>query len=325
MSSNEATVSGDLAEQVKWFTKHLRRKNLAPRTIKTYVEDATELADHLATVNAAELTKRHIESYLDSLWERNLQPATVAKRFRSLQQFCKWLVIEEEVAVSPMAGMKPPVVPEKPVEVIPDDAFSLLLRDIIKDRKHDMFESRRDEAILRVLGDCGIRLAEAVELTVESVDFDTDVIQVFGKGRRFRSIPFDDDTAQALQKYLRERAKHPAAAKARFVNPDDPKDPRTGDHMLWLGQRGVLRYSGLSQMVKRRSRRALGIDGHIHPHQLRHTAAHAAAKSGLSETDMMRLFGWKSAAMPKLYGASAAEERARDAKRSKGLGNRWDT
>jgi integrase/recombinase XerC len=152
---------------------------------------------------------------------------------------------------------------------------------------------------------------------------DSDALRVYGKGRRWRVVPFDDDTAQALRKYLRERDRRPDAKRHRFENPDDKKDPRNGELLLWLGKKGPLRYSGLAQMIKRRSRAALGEAGHIHPHQLRHTAAHAAAASGLSETEMMRLFGWKSDAMPKLYGASAADERAQAAKRTKGLGNRF--
>jgi site-specific recombinase XerD len=322
MTDTTTTVGGDLHDQVKWFARHLRRANRAPRTISTYVEDATELASHLAERNAVDLVQRDIESYLDSLWDRGLQPATVAKRYRSIQQFCKWLEEEGEVAVSPMAKMKPPHVPEKPVPVVPDDAFETLLRHVIKDRRADLFEARRDEAILRVFVDCGLRLQEITELTVEAIDLDADQLRVYGKGRRWRVVPFGDDTAQAIHKYLRERAKH-SGAKLRFKNPDDPKDVRNGEHLLWLGTKGQLRYSGILQMVKRRSRAALGLEGHIHPHQLRHTAAHHHAAAGLSETEMMRLFGWKSDAMPKLYGASAADERAQDAKRRLGVSDRF--
>jgi site-specific recombinase XerC len=318
-----ATLGGDLPLSLKRFAKKLRRDNKAPRTISTYVEDSSELIAHLAGKDAADLTGADINSYLDSLWDRGLAAATVAKRFRSIQQFCKWLEEDGEVAVSPMAGMKPPAVPDKPVPVIPDSAFELMLKDIILDRRRNLFEARRDEAIFRVFADCGVRLQELTELTVESVNLDTDELRVFGKGRRFRIIPFDDDTATAIHKYLRERANHPAAKTAKFVNPDNPSDPRNGEPLLWLGTKGALRYTGVLQMVKRRSRASLGIEGHMHPHQLRHTAAHQAAKAGLSETEMMRLFGWKSDAMPKLYGASAADERARDAKRAKGLGNRF--
>lgn len=329
LDDDESVVAadGDLPLLLKLFTKRLRRDNKAPRTISTYLEDATELVRHLAaagrTTTAEELVRADIDSYLDALWERGLAPASVAKRFRSIQQFCKWLEQEGETAVSPMAGMRPPAVPAKPVPVVPDSAFETMLKDIVRDRRAHLFEARRDEAIFRVFADCGVRLQEITELTVEGINLDTDELRVFGKGRRFRVVPFDDDTAVSLHKYLRERAKHPAARAARFTNHDDPKDPRNGEHLLWLGTKGPLKYTGVLQMVKRRSRASLGIEGHIHPHQLRHTAAHAAARSGLSETEMMRLFGWKSDAMPKLYGASAADERAREAKRTKGLGNRF--
>lgn len=315
------TLEGDLADQVQWFARHLRRKNRAPRTIQTYVEDAKELAAHLAGRDAATLVQADIESYLDSLWARNLSAATVAKRYRSIQQFCKWLEEEGEVDVSPMMKMRPPHVPEKPVPVVADDAYERLLRHIIKDRRNDVFTARRDEAIFRVFLDCGLRLQELADLTVESIDFDSDQLRVFGKGRRWRIVPFGDETALALHKYLRERNKRPDAKRLKFAG--EKHDPRNGEHLLWLGVKGRLRYSGILQMVKRRSRAALGIEGHIHPHQLRHTAAHHHAAGGMSETDMMRLFGWKSDAMPKLYGASAAEERARDAKRRLGISDRF--
>jgi integrase len=63
-------------------------------------------------------------------------------------------------------------------------------------------------------------------------------------------------------------------------------------------------------MLRRRSVTA-GIP-EVHPHQLRHTFAHAWLSEGGNETDLMRLTGWKSRRYCR-YGASAAEERARAA------------
>ena len=78
--------------------------------------------------------------------------------------------------------------------------------------------------------------------------------------------------------------------------------------------------SGISQMLKRRCLQA-GIDL-VHPHQLRHTAAHVWMAEGGSETDAMRLFGWKSRQMLERYGASAADERAHAAAKRMSLGDR---
>lgn len=319
-----------LADHIVWFARWCRRKNLAPRTITTYVDHVTYLAEFLGDVSAAELTPRHIESYIDHLFDKGVKASTVAIRFRSLQQFCKYLVSEDEIAVSPMAKMTPPATPEQPVPVVDDDAFAKMITSIRMSAKFERLgpmsgmvalEARRDEAILRLFADTGVRLNELATLTVDCVDFDSDQITVLGKGRRLRTVPFDDDTAVALRKYLRERRNHPKARSSRFVNQDDPNDPRNGNEALWLGAKGALSQSGIAQMLARRSQAALGV--RLHPHQIRHTAAHAHAKAGVSETDMMRLFGWKSDTMVKRYGASAAAERAREAKRTKGLGNRF--
>lgn len=278
------------------FQRHLGLKNLAPHTIETYLKAVRLMGRWLEGVPLTSVSKAHVESYVAHL-QRSTAPATVANRFRSLQQFFKWLSAEEELP-NPMDTIPRPALPDVPVEVVADRNIHALLASCAG----KSFMDRRDMAILRLFLDCGVRLEELSTLLVDSVDFYADTVLVMGKGRRPRTVPFDAKTAQALERYLRVRGQHADAERKE----------------LWLGKRGPLSGSGIAQMLKKRSR---SVGSHIHPHQLRHTSAHLHAKAGMSETDLMRTFGWKSDQMPKRYGASAADERARDHKRQLGIGN----
>src|SRR4051794_15918818 len=75
-------------------------------------------------------------------------------------------------------------------------------------------------------------------------------------------------------------------------------------------------------MLRRRGL-AVGIPG-LHAHLFRHTAAHEWLAASGSESDLMRLMGWKSPQMLRRYGASRADERAREAPRRLGLRDRLE-
>jgi site-specific recombinase XerC len=151
-----------------------------------------------------------------------------------------------------MARMRPPIVPEQPVPVVPDDGLRRLLATCAgKD-----FDARRDTALILYFLDTGARRSEAAALQLADLDFDYQVTTVLGKGRRTRELPFGRKTALALDRYLRARAVHRHA--------DLP--------WLWLGQRGRLTAYGIQQVIRRRGQEA-GLPG-LHPHQLRHTFCH---------------------------------------------------
>jgi site-specific recombinase XerC len=64
-------------------------------------------------------------------------------------------------------------------------------------------------AILRLFIDTGGRLAEITDLAVEDVILEAEVINVVGKGKRPRSVPYGPKTSSALDRYLRLRKRHP--------------------------------------------------------------------------------------------------------------------
>lgn len=286
------------------WRRSLRARNLAPKTIKTYLEAAGQLVDYVTAAGVgsmAEIERHHVEDFIAEQIETR-SAATASVRFRALQQLFTWCLDEEELDANPMVKMRPPVVPERPVPVLGEDKA----RALLKACAGSGFVTRRDTAIVRLFLDTGMRLSELAKLRVDDIDLGDDVATVTGKGRRPRACPFGSRTAQAVDRYVRTRSRHPQA----------------GLPALWLGANGraAMTDNGIAQMIRKRGRDA-GIDG-LHPRMLRHTFAHAWLAEGGNEGDLMRLAGWKSRQMLNRYGASAADQRAREAHRHHGLGDR---
>jgi len=289
-------VTTEIEALVISWRRDLRARNLAPKTITTYGESADQLVAHLAAEGvtaAADVSRGHVSDFITHLLASR-SASTASVRFRALQQFFAWLVDEEEIVASPMAKLRPPKIPEQLTPGLDDAA----IRALLKACAGKEFRSLRDTAIVRLLLDTGMRLDELAKLGVDDVDLDYDnTATVLAKGRRPRVCPFGAKTAQALDRYLRQRARQKRA--------NVPK--------LWLGDngRGAMTDNGIAQMIRKRGV-AAGIRG-LHPHMFRHTFAHEWRMAGGDDDSLMRLVGWRSRQMLHRYGASAADARAREA------------
>jgi site-specific recombinase XerD len=284
------------------WRRSLRAENKSPKTIESYLSSAEQLAAFLAErgmpTDVAGIRREHVEAWIEDILTRR-KATTAAVRYRSVQQLFRWLSDEGEITESPMRNMRPPKVDEVPVPVLEHAEQAALLAACAGVD----FEARRDTAIIRAFLGTGARLAEmaGLELTddpeVPHVDLDADALYVLGKGRRGRYLPLAPKAAQAVDRYLRARRLHPHAAST----------------WVWIGRKGRLTAGGIAEMIGRRGEQA-GIED-LHPHVFRHTFAHQWLAKGGNEGHLMRLTDWRTREMLQRYGASAADERARDAHR----------
>lgn len=288
-------MASRLVDLKKSFLRSLRAEGRAAGTIRLYDQAVTFYCRWLESEGRPqtldELDRAAIRAWLEYLRDQGLADNTRKTRYRGLYRFCQWLVDEDELPSNPMAKMTAPQVDTStPVPVLSDDQLTALLKTC---RGKD-FADRRDQALFRVLIDCGLRVGELVNMSTEDANLDQGAALVSGKtGKRF--VYFSDRTIQALDRYTRARSGHRWA------------------HLpaLWLSERGALSADGVRERFNVRCEQA-GLP-HVHPHQLRHTWAADFLANGGQERDAMRLAGWKSDAMLGRYGSATADARAKAA------------
>jgi integrase len=133
---------------------------------------------------------------------------------------------------------------------------------------------RRDAAIIAVLLYTGARLEECARLEVDDVAITprTGQVRLLGKGDQPRTVPLPARGRERVSAWLLERGRKPGP--------------------LWLGQRGPLSVSGVTQVVLAVGHQA-GIQG-LRPHRLRHTYATRLRQGGADVAQVQALLGHAS-------------------------------
>jgi len=299
-------VSESLESLRASFNRSLRVEGKAERTLVLYGQSITYFSAWLTAqgldAELSSFSRANAVEWLDSLRERGLTSGTILTRWRGLRRFTNWLLAEDILRQDPLSGITVDKPEPAPVPILLDAELSALIGAC----KGKNFRDRRDEAAIRLLIDCGLRVSELTGIDMADLDLDSESVQVTGKGSRVRYAYFGARTGQALDRYVRQRAKHRHASSSA----------------LFLGERGRFTADGVRERLKVRAELA-GLDSKaIHPHRFRHTNAHDFLLAGGQERDLKRLMGWRSDTMLERYGASAADHRAREAARRLRRGDR---
>lgn len=292
----------DLAALLPSWERDLRAERKSPQTIKSYGDGVRAFLRWCGEKNHSPALDRNlVKDWVADLLDAGAEPSTARARQLGLRRFSAWLAEEGEMDADPLLGLKAPKLDAKVTPSLSEDE----LRRLIKACAGKDFRDRRDEAIVRLMAETGMRAGEVCGLAVSDIDLDRGIVTVHrGKGGKGRIVPVGPQTVRAIDRYIRQRRSHRLA----------------DTEALWLGDRGKgLNYYGLHRALKYRAELA-GLDK-FHPHLLRHTAASRWLAAGGSEGGLMAVAGWNTRDMIDRYAKSTAAERAAAEARNLNLGD----
>jgi len=221
---------------------------------------------------------------------------TVRDYHGHLRAFFRWVVAEGYIEASPLEPIAPPIARADQVQPFTEVEVRALLAVALR-AKHP----RRDEAIMLVLLDTGIRASELCALRQSDLDMQERRISVVGKGNKRRAVYFGRDTARALFNHLRDEPKEPGAPLFR-----SERGTRSGE---------ALTRSGLAQLIERAGVKARLEKVRCSPHTFRHTMAVCFLRNGGQAFALKELLGHTDLKMTNRYVALAQADLANQHRR----------
>jgi integrase/recombinase XerC len=273
------------------YERHLGfERNLAPHTVTAYSGDIAALLEHahrLGFTDVAELDLRTLRSWLAKQQTMGRSRTTLARRATAARVFTAWLARTGRAPTDAGSALGSP----KPHQTLPSVLRVDEARDLIAAAAALADDGSpvglRDVAMLELLYATGMRVGELCGLDVDDVDRERNVVRVFGKGRKERTVPFGQPAAAAIDAWLvrgRGSLAHSESGPALFVG------ARGGR----IDQRAV------RTLVHRRIAEVPGAPD-LGPHGLRHTAATHLLEGGADLRSVQELLGHASLATTQRY------------------------
>jgi integrase/recombinase XerC len=148
----------------------------------------------------------------------------------------------------------------------------------------DPVEWLRDAAVLELIYSSGLRISEVCALRNEQVDLIARTLQVVGKGRKERVVPFGEPALKALEAYW--------GASNAGQKPSDP---------VFQGRGGAALSPVRIQSRLKRYLALAGLDPALTPHKLRHSFATHLLEDGADLRAVQELLGHKNLKTTEVY------------------------
>ena len=287
-------MTQDFELSKKLFVNYLKHeKSLAVNTIASYEMDLKKLFEYLHNVKLVEKTKSISEENLidffkfinssESKSEDKFAIRTMSRYLSTFRSFFKFLEAEKRIDSNPVENIDSP----KIAKIIPEYLSIEEVDTILNKPDVTTKLGLRDKALLETMYGSGLRVSEAINLTVSNVFFKDEFIRVFGKGSKERIVPIGRTGLKFIQRYIDE-------SRVYLRN-------ESSENFLFLNFRGKkLSRMGIYDIVKKYCREAQ-IEKDVHPHTMRHSFATHLLQGGADIRVIQEMLGHSSITTTQIY------------------------
>jgi integrase/recombinase XerD len=261
----------------------------SPRTIDAYrfpveriflpycAENGIESPEQITPDLLNRLNQRMLDGWSPS--GKALSRSSVRSYLRQINVLLRWIKTEKQIGNGTTAKM-----PKRQKVIV----VTLERAEIT--RLENAADSERDQLIVRVLGDTGIRLGELLKLgTADLIPSDRGShLRIQGKGAKERLVPIQTPLAKRLKVYIEKRRPKEANTDRMFLT---ARRSRTTGEYVAISKRGV------ELMLKALGDQAGLGDKRVYPHVFRHSLATHLLRKGVSPIKVAELLGHASLAV----------------------------
>ena len=284
--------SGDGAEiAVRWQQSLKSERRMAAKTLEAYARDVSQfgqfLRDHLgqpATISdLATLTVSDFRSFMARRRKNGVESRTLARQLSAIRSFFRFAERNRHFSNAALSALRSPklshAVP-KPLNI--KAARQVAAADVLSTEETPKWLEARDRAVLTLLYACGLRISEAIGLTL-SQSKNTPLV-ITGKGGKTRIAPVLPRVREVLNSYI-ELCPFP-------LKPSEP---------MFRGIRGGPLNARNIQLLIERMRGALNLPDTATPHALRHSFATHLLGNGADLRVIQELLGHASLSSTQIY------------------------
>ncbi|WP_164897083.1 tyrosine recombinase XerC [Sinorhizobium meliloti] len=280
-----------MAERRRWLASLAEERRLSEKTVDAYERDTrqflTFLTGHLAgpprLSDICALRPADLRGFLAQRRKGGAGARTLGRGLAGLRSFLRYLERNGLANAAGAGAVRSPKQPKSLPKALTDrEALKVVTADA--QLAEEPWIAARNAAVLTLLYGCGLRIAEALDLTPADFSGPVTSLRVTGKGGKTRIVPMIAAAAEAVETYRKLCPYH--------IEPEEP---------IFRGARGAKLQPAIIQREMQKLRAALGLRDSATPHALRHSfATHLLAGGGDLRT-IQELLGHASLSTTQVY------------------------